>query len=79
MKFKTVFLQLFLNLLAGVVITLLVRKYMFYQGIAVDLGAWSVFYTVFGVLYAIIMALFALNVDRFSWICHSVSGTAKSL
>ena len=27
----------------------------------------------------IFMALFALNVDRLSWICHFVSGTAKSL
>jgi sarcosine oxidase subunit beta len=26
-----------------------------------------------------ILALFALNVDRLSWIGHSVSGTAKSL
>ena len=25
------------------------------------------------------MALFALNVERLSWICHTVSGTAKSL
>ena len=32
-----------------------------------------------GQLKSKMLALFALNVDRLSWICHSVSGTAKSL
>ena len=53
MKRITIFLQLIINIVVGIVVTLLIRNYLFYKNIEIDLGAWSVFYTVYGVLYAI--------------------------
>ena len=55
MKRITIFLQLITNLVVGIVVTVLIRNYFFYKNIEIDLGAWSVFYTVYGVLYAIIV------------------------
>ena len=55
MKRITIFLQLIINIVVGIVVTLLIRNYFFYKNIEIDLGAWSVFYTVYGVLYAIIV------------------------
>ena len=55
MKINTILVQIIINLIAIVVITLAIRHYMFYQNIDIDLGSWSVFYTTYGILYAIII------------------------
>ena len=55
MKFNTLIIQIVISLIAIVVITLATRHYMFYQNIHIDLGSWSVFYTTYGILYAIII------------------------
>ena len=55
MKTNTILVQIIINLIVIVVITLAIRHYMFYQNIDIDLGSWSVFYTTYGILYAIII------------------------
>ena len=55
MKIKTLIIQIIINLIAIVVITLAIRHYLFYQNIDIDLTSWSVFYTTYGILYAIII------------------------
>ena len=55
MKISTLIIQIIINLIAIVVITLTIRHYLFYQNIDIDLGSWSVFYTTYGILYAIII------------------------
>ena len=55
MKTNTIFVQIIINLIVIVVITLTIRHYLFYQNIDIDLGSWSVFYTTYGILYAIII------------------------
>ena len=55
MKIKTLLIQIIINLIAIVVITLAIRHYLFYQNIDIDLTSWSVFYTTYGILYAIII------------------------
>ena len=55
MKTKTILVQIIFNLIVIVVITLTIRHYLFYQNIDIDLGSWSVFYTTYGILYAIII------------------------
>ena len=55
MKIKTLLIQIIINLIAIVVITLATRHYMFYQNIDIDLASWGVFYATYGILYAIII------------------------
>ena len=55
MKISTLIIQAIINLIAIVVITLATRHYLFYQNIDIDLTSWSVFYTTYGILYAIII------------------------
>ena len=55
MKTNTILLQIIINLIVIVVITSTIRHYLFYQNIDIDLGSWSVFYTTYGILYAIII------------------------
>ena len=55
MKPNTILVQIIINLIVIVVITLTIRHYLFYQNIDIDLGSWSVFYTTYGILYAIII------------------------
>ena len=55
MKTNTILVQIIINLIVIVVITLAIRHYLFYQNIDIDLGSWSVFYTTYGILYAIII------------------------
>ena len=55
MKIKTLIIQIIINLIVIVVITLATRHYMFYQNIDIDLASWGVFYTTYGILYAIII------------------------
>ena len=55
MKPNTILVQIIINLIVIVVITLAIRHYLFYQNIDIDLGSWSVFYTTYGILYAIII------------------------
>ena len=61
MKRIHIVLQLIANLVLGFLVLLLVRKFFFYANVAIDLGAWSVFYTVFGVLYAIIIGFILIS------------------
>ena len=55
MKINTLIIQIIINLIAIVVITLATRHYIFYQNIEIDLASWAVFYTTYGILYAIII------------------------
>ena len=55
MKIKTLIIQIIINLILIVVITLATRHYMFYQNIDIDLASWGVFYATYGILYAIII------------------------
>jgi len=55
MKIKTLIIQIIINLILIVVITLATRHYLFYQNIAIDLASWGVFYATYGILYAIII------------------------
>ena len=55
MKTNTLIIQIIISLIAIGVITLATRHYLFYQNIDIDLGSWSVFYTTYGILYAIII------------------------
>ena len=61
MKRTHIFLQLIANLVIGILVLLLVKRYMLYANIAIDIGAWGVFYTVFGVLYAIIIGFIMIS------------------
>jgi len=55
MKINTLIIQIIINFIAIVVITLATRHYMFYQNIDIDLASWGVFYATYGILYAIII------------------------
>ena len=61
MKRTHIILQLIANLVLGSLVLLLVREYLFYTNVSIDLGAWGVFYTVFGVLYAIIIGFIMIS------------------
>ena len=61
MKRSHIVLQLIVNLVLGFLVLLLVRKFLFYTNVSIDLGAWGVFYTVFGVLYAIIIGFIMIS------------------
>ena len=61
MKINTLIIQIIINLIAIVVITLATRHYMFYQNIEIDLASWAVFYTTYGILYAIIIGFILIG------------------
>ena len=61
MKTNTILVQIIINLIVIVVITLAIRHYLFYQNIDIDLGSWSVFYTTYGILYAIIIGFILIG------------------
>jgi hypothetical protein len=61
MKINTIIIQIIVNLIAIVVITLAIRHYMFYPNIDIDLGSWNVFYTSYGILYAIIIGFILIG------------------
>ena len=55
MKPNTILVQIIINLIVIVVITLTIRHNLFYQNIDIDLDSWGVFYGTYGILYAIII------------------------
>ena len=57
----TVLIQLIGNLVFGILVLLVVRRYMKYADMTIDIDAWGVFYTVFGVLYAIIIGFILIS------------------
>ena len=57
----TILIQVIVNLVFGILVLLVVRRYMKYGNITIDIGAWGVFYTVFGVLYAIIIGFILIS------------------
>ena len=57
----TMLIQVIVNLVFGILVLLFVRRYMKYLGNTIDIGAWGVFYTVFGVLYAIIIGFILIS------------------
>ena len=61
MKFNTLIIQIIITLIASVVITLATRHYMFYQNINIDLESWGVFYSTYGILYAIIIGFILIG------------------
>ena len=61
MKVNTILIQIVINLIATVVILLAIRHYFFYQNIDIDLTSWSVFYTSYGILYAIIIGFILIG------------------
>ena len=61
MKRIHIFLQLIANLVIGILVLLFIKRYMIYGNITIDIGSWGVFYTVFGVLYAIIIGFIMIS------------------
>lgn len=60
--------------------TLLVRHYFFYDEIFSDVGSWNTFFTVFGVLYAIIASSLLVNVlERFSALSKTIDEELHAL
>ena len=57
----TVLIQLIVNLVFGILVLLVVRRYMKYTNMTIDIDAWGVFYTVYGVLYAIIIGFILIS------------------
>ena len=80
MKRIHIFLQLIANLVLGFLVLLLVRKFLFYTNVTIDLGAWGVFYTVFGVLYAIIIGFILIStLDKFDNLKRSIDSEVNEI
>ena len=80
MKRTHIFLQLIANLVIGILILLLVKRYMNYANIEIDIGAWGVFYTVFGVLYAIIIGFILIaTLDKFDNLKRSIDSEINEI
>jgi len=66
-------MQLTANLVIGCIILLVVEKYLKYTNITIDIGSWGVFYTVFGVLYAIIVGFILISeLDKFDSLSEAI-------
>ena len=80
MKRTHIFLQLIANLVIGILVLLLVKRYMNYANIEIDIGAWGVFYTVFGVLYAIIIGFILIStLDKFNNLKRSIDSEVNEI
>ena len=80
MKRSHIFLQLIANLVLGIIVLLLVERYMKYANIEIDIGAWGVFYTVFGVLYAIIIGFILIaTLDKFDNLKRSIDSEINEI
>ena len=80
MKRTHIILQLIANLVLGFLVLLLVRKFFFYTNVSIDLGAWGVFYTVFGVLYAIIIGFILIaTLDKFDNLKRSIDSEINEI
>ena len=80
MKRIHIYLQLIANLVLGFLVLLLVRKFLFYTNVSIDLGAWGVFYTVFGVLYAIIIGFILIStLDKFNNLKRSIDSEVNEI
>ena len=73
MKRSQIVIQLVGNLFFGGIALLLVNKYLIYPIISVDIGSWGVFYSVFGVLYAIIIGFILISeLDKFDSLSEAI-------
>ena len=80
MKRTHIFLQLIANLVIGILVLLLVSRYMKYANITIDIGSWSVFYTVYGVLYAIIIGFILIaTLDKFDNLKRSIDSEINEI
>ena len=80
MKRTHIFLQLIANLVIGILVLLFVKRYMMYGNITIDIGAWGVFYTVFGVLYAIIIGFILIStLDKFDNLKRSIDSEVNEI
>ena len=80
MKRIHIFLQLIANLVIGILVLLLVKRYMNYANIEIDIGAWGVFYTVFGVLYAIIIGFILIStLDKFDNLKRAIDSEVNEI
>ena len=80
MKRTHIFLQLVANLVIGILVLLLVRRYMKYANMTIDIGAWGVFYTVFGVLYAIIIGFILISaLEKFEQLKMAVDSEVNEI
>ena len=80
MKRIHIFLQLIANLVIGILVLLFIKRYMLYANIAIDIGAWGVFYTVFGVLYAIIIGFILIStLDKFNNLKRSIDSEVNEI
>ena len=80
MKRTQIVLQLIANLVLGILVLLLVRRYMKYGNITIDIGSWGVFYTVFGVLYAIIIGFILIStLDKFDNLKRSIDSEINEI
>ena len=72
--------QLIINLLAGIVVTFFVRKYLFYENISVDISSWGVYFTVYGVLYAIIIGFILISeLEKFAQLKLAVDSEVNEI
>ena len=73
MKSSQIIIQLVANLIIGCVVLLIVDKYLKYPDISTDIGSWGVFYSVFGVLYAIIIGFILISeLDKFDSLSEAI-------
>ena len=80
MKRIHIYLQLIANLVIGILVLLFVKRYMIYGNITIDIGAWGVFYTVFGVLYAIIIGFILIStLDKFDNLKRSIDSEINEI
>ena len=80
MKRTHIFLQLIANLVIGILVLLFIKRYMIYGNITIDIGSWGVFYTVFGVLYAIIIGFILIaTLDKFDNLKRSIDSEVNEI
>ena len=80
MKRIHIFLQLIANLVIGILVLLFIKRYKIYGNITIDIGSWGVFYTVFGVLYAIIIGFILIaTLDKFDNLKRSIDSEINEI
>lgn len=71
---------IFASLVLTLALLLFTRSYLFYVGVENDLSAWGVFFTVYGVLYAIMVGFLLIGVlDRFNAISRDIEEELNAL
>ena len=64
----------------SVVLVFLVRPYVRYQGATQDVSSWGAFFTVFGVIYAIVAGFLLVTVlNRYSSLCQTIEDELNAI